>query len=138
MNKYFECKIKYERLLENGKTKNVTDSYIVPALSFTEAEAAITREASHFLSNFFVQDIKRVSYSEIFHDDNEDSDTWFKCKVSFIAFDENSGKESKTSVWMLVQAANIDGAVDNLNKYMIGSVDYQIGSITETNIVDVY
>ena len=33
----FICKIKYEKVQENGTTKKVTEQYIVDALSFTEA-----------------------------------------------------------------------------------------------------
>lgn len=38
---WFECKVRYEKVCENGMNKKVTDSYLVDALSFTEAEARI-------------------------------------------------------------------------------------------------
>lgn len=39
--KLFECGIRYEKTMENGMQKKVTELYIVDALSFTEAESRI-------------------------------------------------------------------------------------------------
>ncbi|MBR1882037.1 MAG: DUF4494 family protein, partial [Muribaculaceae bacterium] len=41
---WFECKVKYDRMLDTGIQKTVTEPYMVDALSFTEAEARITEE----------------------------------------------------------------------------------------------
>ena len=38
---WFETKIKYEKTMEDGLTKKVTEQYVVDALSFTEAERRI-------------------------------------------------------------------------------------------------
>ena len=38
MHTWFECKIRYEKVMENGMNKKVTEPYLVDALSFTEAE----------------------------------------------------------------------------------------------------
>ena len=50
MHTWFECKIRYEKTMENGMNKKVTEPYLVDALSFTEAEARIIRrdDAVHF------------------------------------------------------------------------------------------
>ena len=37
MHTWFECKIRYEKVMENGMQKKVTEPYLVDALSFTEA-----------------------------------------------------------------------------------------------------
>ena len=56
----------------------------------------------------------------------------------FIALDEKSGIEKKSPSTMLVQAANFENAVNNLNDGMKGTMaDWYIHTITETNIVDV-
>ena len=49
MANWFECKIRYHKLLETGMQKPVTESYLVDALSFTEAEARITEEMAPFI-----------------------------------------------------------------------------------------
>ncbi|MGL4332122.1 MAG: DUF4494 domain-containing protein, partial [Bacteroidales bacterium] len=70
MNNWFECKIRYEKTMENGMLKKVTEPYLVDALSFTEAEARIIKEITPFISGeFTVSDIKRAKISEIFTDE---------------------------------------------------------------------
>lgn len=44
MHNWFECKVSYEKIMEDGKQKKVTEPYLVDALSFTEAEARIIEE----------------------------------------------------------------------------------------------
>ena len=140
MHTWFECKIRYEKTLENGVNKKVTEPYLVDALSFTEAEARIIEEMTPFISGeFTVSDIKRANYSELFFSEEEAADRWFKCKLAFITLDEKSGAEKKTSTNVLVQAADLRDAVKKLDKGMEGSmVDYIISAINETAIMDVY
>ncbi len=67
MHNWFECKIRYEKVAENGMNKKVTEPYLVDALSFTEAESRIIEEITPFISGeFTVADIKRANYSELF------------------------------------------------------------------------
>lgn len=140
INCWFECKIRYEKTLENGMNKKVTEPYLIDALSFTEAEARIIEEMTPFISGeFTVSDIKRANYSELFASEEEAADRWFKCKLLFITLDEKSGAEKKTSTYVLVQAADLRDAVKKLDEGMKGTmVDYQIASIAETAIMDVY
>jgi len=138
MNNWFECKVRYEKMMENGIQKKVTEPYLVDALSFTEAEARIIKEITPFISGeFTVSDIKRAKYTELFEDPT--GDIWYKCKVYFITLDEKSGAEKKTACNMLVQAPDIDTALKNLNEGMKGTMaDYQVAAINETAIMDVY
>ena len=140
MHTWFECKIRYEKVMENGMQKKVTEPYLVDALSFTEAEARIIEEMTPFISGeFTVSDIKRANYSELFPSDEESADRWFKCKLIFITLDENSGAEKKTSTQVLVQAADLRDAVKKLDEGMKGTMaDYQIGMVSETPLMDVY
>jgi hypothetical protein len=140
MHNWFECKIKYDKTLENGLTKPVTEPYLVDALSFTEAEARIIEEMTPFISGeFTVSDIKRAKYSELFFAEDTVADRWFKCKLTFITLDEKSGSEKKTSTNVLVQASDLRDAVKKLDEGMKGSMaDYIISSMAETAIMDVY
>ena len=95
-NIWFECSIRYEKTMESGMNKIVTEKYLIDALSFTEAEARIIEEITPFISGeFTVVDIKRANYSELFPCDEEAADRWFKCKLIFITLDEKSGAEKK-------------------------------------------
>ena len=96
MHTWFECKIRYEKTMDNGMSKKVTEPYLVDAMSFTEAEARIIEEMMPFITGeFTVSDIKRANYSELFPCDEESADRWFKCKLIFITLDEKSGAEKK-------------------------------------------
>ncbi|MTU94460.1 DUF4494 domain-containing protein, partial [Parabacteroides merdae] len=53
MHNWFECKVSFEKIMENGAQKKVTEPYLVDALSFTEAEARIIEEIRPFVSGEF-------------------------------------------------------------------------------------
>lgn len=138
MYNWFECKVSYEKILENGMQKKVTEPYLVDALSFTEAEARIIEEIKPYISGeFTIADIKRAKLSELFFNDN--GDRFFKAKVMFITLDEKSGTEKKTAAQMLAQASDIKEALKVIEKGMEGTLaDYVIASLTETAIMDVF
>ena len=137
MANYFEVKITYDKTLENGKEKKVTELYLVDALSFTEAEAKITAEFSP-LPNFKVKSIRQYKVAEIVNKTNLDDSRYFKCKLNFISLDEKSGNEKKTAVYMLVDAENLDKAKVLLVEHMKSTMfDYSIEKIEETKIIEV-
>lgn len=140
MQKWFECSLKYDKVMENGLEKKVTELYLVDALSITEAEARLIEEMNPFMQGEFqCKGIKEAKYSEIFFSEEESADRYFKCKLLFITLDEKSGKEKTTSTQILVQAADLRDAVKKLDEGMKGTMaDYQIASVSETKIMDVY
>lgn len=138
MNNWFECKVSYMKMLENGMQKKVTEPYLVDALSFTEAEARIIEEMKPFITgDFTVTDIKRARLSELFF--NENGDRFYKVKVYFITLDEKSGAEKKTAAQMLAQACDLKEAIKVLEDGMKGTMaDYTIASVSETLIMDIF
>ena len=140
MHTWFEVKTRYEKVMVNEMQKKVTEPYLFDALSFTESEGKCIEEMTPFISGeFTVSDIRRANYSEIFFSDEESADRWFKCKLVFITLDEKSGVEKKTSTQVLVQAADLRDAIKKLDEGMKGTMaDYQIASVSETAIMDVY
>lgn len=135
---WFECKISYEKMMENGGQKRITEPYLVDALSFTEAEARIIEEMKPFISGeFTVADIKRARIAELFT--NENGDRYYRFKVMFISLDEKSGTEKKTSATMLAQASDLKEAIAVLEEGMKGTMaDYTIASVVETMIMDIF
>jgi len=139
-SKWFETKIKYDKTMEDGSIKPVPETYVVDALSFTEAEERITEEMSAYVSGELdVKGIAEASYKEIFFSDLDSADKWYKAKLQFITLDEKTEKEKRASVYYLVQAANFMQAVKNIEE-VIGStmIDYVISSVAETTIMDVF
>lgn len=138
MSQWFECKVKYDRMTEAGVLKTVTEPYLVDALSFTEAEARITEQMQPYISGeFSVTAVRRVNISDVFY--NQEGDRWYKVKTNFITIDEKTAVEKKTASFQLVQASEFSKA---LNVFMEGMkdtmADFEIASITETALMDVF
>ena len=140
MNEWFECKVRYEKTLENGLVKKVTEPYLVDALSFTEAERRFIEEIEPFMSGEFqVTDIKRAKYAELFETDEDEADRWFTAKVAFITLDEKSGAEKKSNQNMLIQASDLRDAVKRLAKGMESTMaDFENSAKAESPITDVF
>lgn len=137
---WFECKIKYEKIQEDGTQKKVTEQYVVDALSFAEAEARIIEEMSSYISGeFTVEDVKKAPYGEIFFSDDAEDDRWYKAKLDFITIDEKTEKEKRSRVTYLVQARNLNGAIKAVDEVMGGTmIDYDAASVNDTKIMDVF
>ena len=137
---WFECKIAYEKVMEDGLQKKVTENYVVDALSFTEAEKRIMEEMSSYISGeFTIKDIKIAPYKEIFFSEDAMADRWYKAKLQFITIDGKTEKEKRSNVYYLVQAGTLKGAVGNIESVMgTTMVDYVIASVNETTLMDVF
>lgn len=133
---WFECKITYDKEVnQEGMMKKVSESYLIDAMSFTEAEARMT-ENIESRGSFVMDNIRKVRYVEVFLD--EKGDKFYKAKVGFITLDEKAGVEKKKYVQMLVQANDIQEAIEGIHKGMKGTLaDYEIASVTETTLMDV-
>lgn len=137
---WYECKISYEKTMEDGTQKKVKETYTVDALSFTEAESKISEEMSSYISGgFTVENINKASYSEIFFSDSDSADKWYKSKTQYITLDEKTAKEKRSNVYNLVQAGSIKEALKNLEEVLnAGMADVDIVSIADTAIMDVF
>ena len=137
---WFECKVSYEKVMENGIQKKVTGLYVVDALSYTEAEERIIEEMSSYISGEFeIADLKKAQYKEIFFSDGELDDKWYKARLAFISIDSKTEKEKRSMASYLVQAHTLDGAVKNINEMMSSTmIDYEKSNIAETKVLDVF
>jgi len=139
-SEWFECKIRYEKVMEDGLQKKVTELYTVDAMSFSEAETRIIEEASSYISGEFeVTDIKKAKYKEIFFSDDDMADRWYKATLEFITINEKTEKEQRSKTVYLVNAGSFNGAVKNVDEVMGGTmIDYVTAKIEETQIMDVF
>ncbi len=153
---WFECKVCYEKTMEDGMPKKVVETYVVDAVSFGEAEERIIEEMSAYVSgDLEIKDLKIAQYGEVFfaggaaqgdnggaaqNDAGSDlADKWFKAKVAFITIDEGTDKEKKTNNYYLVNAGDIDAANKNIDEVLGGTmIDYEKCAVSETNIMDVF
>ncbi len=138
--KWFICKIRYEKTMEDGLQKKVTEQYVVDALSFTEAEARIMEQMSSYISGeFSIENIDPAPFGEIFFSDGETDDKWYKAKLVFITIDEKTDKEKRSIVNYLVQGGSFDQAKKHIEEVMGGTmIDYVIDTLKETKYMDVF
>ena len=110
---WFETKVRYDKTMEDGQNKKVTEAYTVEALSFSEAESAITEEMSHYISGEFdVKAITPAAYGEIFFSDADSDDKWFKgSSWHSLPLMKRPKKEKRSTITYLVQAHSVNGAV---------------------------
>ena len=138
---WFECKIAFEKVMEDGLQKKVVEQYVVDALSYAEAENRIIEEMSAYISGEFeVKDLKKAPYKEIFFDDQDlQADRYYKAKLEFITIDEKSEKEKRSRVTYLVQASDLHRAMKNVDEVMSGTmIDYEACAVDDTKIIDVF
>lgn len=135
---WFECKVKFDKMQQDGSVKTVNKPYLVDALSFTEAEARIIENITPYISGeFSISAVKKTKVSEIFWD--EGGDRFYMVKVLFIQIDPKTAVEKKSASFILVQASDFKGALENFMQGMKGVMgDYEIASITETPLMDVF
>jgi hypothetical protein len=138
---YFEATVRYERTMNEGNIKMITEKYILTAASFAEAEERITIEIEPFAAGQFdvkalkTIDIREVMNTGVHHYD----DKWFKCKVIFITINEITAEEKRTPAIIYVLAKDTANAnsilVDGLRSSMI---DYEIDTIQATKISELF
>ena len=140
VSKFYEVKVQYQKMLEDGKEKKVTEQYVVEALSFTEAEARIIEEMTPYISGEFdVVSEKIAPYKEILISDSLNDDKWFISKVSLITIDEKTSKENKTSMRLLVQADTSQTALEYTKKIFDSSMtEFSIDAVKDTQTLEVF
>ncbi len=138
MANWFETSVTYDKVMENGAVKKVTEKFLFDALNFTEAEARTIEERTPFVSGeFSVKTAKRTKIAEIFFDDT--ADRYYLVNVAFITIDEKTAVEKRTISQILVQANDFDSAVSAFKDGMKGTMaDYEVVSVAETPYIEVY
>ena len=133
---FFEVKIKYDKTMEDGLVKKVSETYGLQVMSFTEAESRITEEIAPYITGEFeVTHEKRAQWTECRFNGG---DRYFLVKFILI-YPADDGKDKRHPMHILFQEESIDKAKEHAREYMAGSfTDYEIQSIKETDILDVF
>lgn len=137
---WFEVKIKYNKISEEGKEVKVSETYLIDAMSFTEAESRITTSLKEMIQgDFYIVSIKKSNITELIESDDINDDKYFKAKVAIIDADEISGKEKRSNQYLLVAGADVDMALEYLKKTLSTYVvPTDIVSLGDSNIIDVF
>ena len=157
-NRYYETSVRLDMVMEDGQVKNVKNTFVVDALSFTEAEARIYDYLAGY-QELDVFAIKRTKYEEILLDrtnvvceaaaKSQDvtgvnsklsatADRYYKVRLNFLLIDEVTGKEKKEPHFYLVFANSVESCQQIIYLHMKGTLaDYEVATIDETKVLDV-
>lgn len=137
---WFEVKIKYDKVMDDGLMKSVREAYTVEAMSFTEAEAVITKEMTPYMSGeWAVVEEKIAPYKDVLFSENEKDDTFYKVKMQLITLDEKTSKEKRTTIYYLVQASSVKSARRAMSDFFdVTTIDYELVSVSKTVILEVF
>lgn len=137
---YFEVKIKREKVTESGMTIIATESYLLDAFSFTEAEARIIEELAPYISGqLIIKGIKRAMFEEVFTSYEDADDKFYKFKLQYSIYDERRDVYKLETHYMLVQAASVRLALERIEDEMRHTmVDYEVKQVAETEILSVF
>lgn len=137
---WFEAKVKYVKVTEEGKEKKVTETYLFDAVSYTEAESRTLDSLREMVQgDFYIAGLKKSNISELVESNDGNDDKWYKAKVAIVDADQLTGKEKRANQYFLVAGATIEAALANLQKSLSTYVvPWEIASLAETTIMDVF
>ena len=137
---WFEGKVKYIRIGEDGRERKVAEVYLLDAMSYTEAESRIIREMEGLTSGeFWITGLKKSNVTEVVYTTDVNDDRWYKAKVAIVDADEVSGREKRSFLYYLVAASDASRALENLNKALeTFVVPWEVVSVADTQVADVF
>ena len=135
---WFECRVSYDKVQDNGAIKRITEAYLVDAVNFTEAEKRITEKMQPYISGeFTVSAVRRRNYESVLV--GTEGDYYYRVKLVIITIDEKTAAEKKSNLFLLVQSDDLPTVIYDVNEFMKGTMaDWQFHTITETPIIDVF
>ncbi len=137
MNQYFFAKVSFLRQQNDGTIKKESEQYLVDAMSFTETEARVIREVGESVRDLYFDSIAHSPIQEVVS--YGDTDLWFKCKVVYKDVDPDSGKEKKTTLYILVNANDAHEAYERCKDHLKSMlVPFEIPKVEETAICEIY
>lgn len=138
MQTFYEVKVKYLKIDQGGFERKVNDTYLLDAVSYTDAETRIFEIMKEITrGDFQVMNIKHSNIAEVIS--KNDGEWWYKAKISLIVIDEEAGKEKKATQYILVMANDPNDALKQLEEglsYML--VPYVVTGIQLSTIADVF
>lgn len=135
-NCFYECKIRFDKLQENGSLKRVTESYGVLAVSFTEAESII---AAYSLNEGFEDvEIKSIRPLQVEGCIEGDGNMYYLTSIKFIVINEKTGEKKSASTKWLVCSPDLDSVPAAVRSYYKKSTqDYVIASVRKSPILKI-
>ena len=137
---WYKFRVKYSKVMDDGKKKKVSEEYLVDAESFTETEKRANKAATDLIGtrDFDITAISREAVSDIIKGTEAEDNHWYKAVVALVTVDEETGTKKFSPQTMYVNSPDIKDAVQMLIDHMSdSSFDWEIKSIAETKVLGV-
>lgn len=145
MPQWFKSKYTYTEALDDSqvgtrnqeffKSKTKSETILVDAVSFTDAEARTYEEAGS-LKDIAITAIARQRYADVFRYD--EGEEWYEARVDFLTEDERTGKQKRSKSKMLVNATSNQQAGERIVELLKTSLDpFEVTHIDKTDILEV-
>ncbi|MCQ2342883.1 MAG: DUF4494 domain-containing protein [Paludibacteraceae bacterium] len=132
---FYEIKVNYERQTADNTPGKVRETYLLEGVNCADVETRLVDEIKPYVfGELEVASCRRVQYYDII--ESPSSDYWYKGRVELITVEDN-GKETRKTVSILVQAADIASALKSLREHL-SSLDCEIVSIQRSPIMELY
>ena len=132
---FYEIKISYTRQTGEDNPAAVKETYLVEGLTCADVENRLIEDIKPLISGEWeVKSCKQVQFYDLIP--NPEGDRWYKARVEMITIEE-SGKETRKAVNMLIQASNVTQANQTLNKALT-DYDCEVVSISRSPIIDFF
>ncbi len=117
---------------EAPKQKTVNETYLIDAVSYTDAEARLYGIVADNVPDFEVTAIRPMRLSDVFH--LEGGENWYKCKTFYMTEDDK-GRPKKIVSTMLINGESLGQAhqrlTDNLSTMLVPVI------ITDINLTPI-
>ena len=134
MAKYIQTNLRYQKIMEEGTAKKVSEQYLVRAELCSEAEKRVSQEMKPLISgDFQVSAVSETKILKVVR--NNGGNKFWKVKVAI----EDIDTEKLSSELYLVEADDCESAIANFKDAVeMGMGTWYFSSISETKILDVY
>lgn len=139
MKKRMIAVVSYLKMQDSGEPKRVKEQFLIPGDTYSTAEDFVFKElAKEMKGEVILDSLKREQVEDIFIDDEEKLEGWYKCKVG--VQDPESEKIKNISYSYYVNAQSVAMATTLLTVRLStgGMSDFEIKSTVLSPIVDVY
>lgn len=131
---FFEVKVVYERQTGEDNPAKVKETYLVEAVSCSDAEQQVIKEIKPFVfGESETPQIRQRQFFDFFLQDS--AENFYEAKVEMITIDGD--KETRKAVTFLIQDNTIDGALKELKYKYLTQYDCEVISIKKSAILDV-
>ena len=137
---WYKFRVKYSKVMDDGKKKKVSEEYLVDAESFTETEKRANKASTDLIGtrDFDITAISREAVSDIIKGTEAEDNHWYKAVVALVTEDDEHRKQKCSPLIIYVNPDEAQEPAQLLREHKDDSQgDWEIKSIAETKVLGV-